>query len=187
MRFEKMLASAVLAGLTLCASSAFCEETLLDFGRLGPFEVGMTPGEIKKVKGERQEKLKTSLRKIDSAGCSFVYLSDVYLQFGNGIVDEIQTGSKKYRTVQGIGVGSVFSDIEHVYGKGSSEPGQGRVYISSNRYEGNTPQVTVQSVSGKGAGKPESSIQFEFQPGPLKAGSRVKKISVGAHWVEGCS
>ncbi len=183
--------TAPFAALLLAAGQAQCHDLPLDFGRLGPMKIGMTPKTIEALKGSRKEIYDTSLKKVDVFGCDGVYLSDMYLQFESGKLDEIKTGSKQYRMANGIGVGSTYADIERLYGKGGTEEDgkKRRVVIYTDHYDDNVHYALVEAPPNLRrvfAGK-AISIAFEFEPGPITGKSRVTGLSVGHHWVEGCA
>lgn len=179
-----MFRAALLLWLLVIASPAFCSTWEIDFGSLGPIRIGMTPKAIGAVKGARQEKDNTSLKNVQIYGCDGINLTDVYLQFDGGRLDEIVTGSKRFRMGNGIGVGSRYADIVRMFGADRK-----RVAIGANIYDDDVPQVTVEAPPEirQQFGSRRISIQFEFEPGPLTARSRITRISIGQHWAEGCA
>lgn len=184
-----MLRIATFVCLLLTADLAFCETWTVEFGKLGPIHIRMTPRTIAAVKGPQRERENTSLRNVRNDGCDYVYLSDMYLQFENGRLEEIVTGSPKYRMSNGLGVGSRFADIERVFGKGSTVLGKRRVYIGLNHYDDLVPQVTVEAPPEirREFKKSSASIEFRFERGLLKPRSRVTEFSIGGYSAEGCS
>jgi hypothetical protein len=170
-------------------SNAKSEEWHIAFGRIGPIRIGMSADAIQKAKGSQLEREGTLLREISKIGCDFVYLSNVYLQFNDGRLDEIVTTSGKFRTAEGIGVGSRFEEVARIYGSKGPKPHLYKLIIGSNHYDEAVPQVKVEAppaIRGK-FGKASVSIQFEFEAGKLTDSSRVQEISIGRHPVEGCS
>ncbi len=178
-----MFRAVLFIWLLAIANSAYCATWQIDFGSLGPIRIGMTPNVVRAVKGAQQEKGDTFLKNVSSYGCDVVHLTDVHLQFDRGRLDEIRTGSRLFKMSNGIGVGSTYNEIVRVFGTDNK-----RVKIGDNHYD-DFPQLTVEApleIRQKFGGR-KVSIQFEFERGPLTAGSRVTSISIGHHWVEGCA
>ncbi len=179
-----MFRATLLLWLLVAASPAFCSTWEIDFGSLGPIHIGMTPKAIHAAGGGEHAKDNTALKHVQTVGCDGINLTDVYLQFDGGRLDEIVTGSKRFRMSNGTGVGSRYADIVRVFGTDRK-----RVAIGANIYDDNVPQVTVEAPPEirRQFGGRRVSIQFEFEPGPLTARSRIARISIGQHWAEGCA
>lgn len=165
-------------------NSAIAAEWVIGFDGLGPITIGMTTTQVIKAKGNLNPSLDGDKLDTKVNHCVGVYFPDqfVYLQLEKGRLEEIQVTSSKFKTADGIGIGSTFADIQKVFNKKNLQ-------IGTNHYSEDVPQVTIGAPESIKSIHPNMSvgIQVEFEVGPLVGTSRITSISIGAHYVEGCA
>jgi hypothetical protein len=93
----------------------------------------------------------------------------------------------------GLGVGSRARDIERAYGRPApwkDDVHTSRVWSGTDHYDENDHQMTVEPSSAVRRNwriKCVGSLSIQFDIGPLSPDSKVREISVGEHYAEGCA
>jgi len=189
-------ATSVMFLLALAPALAGSGANTFDFGRVGPLRIGMTQAQAEQALGSRIKLtgLKKTRGPMDCGmGDVRIGSATVSVLFDGNRLQQIGFSDPGIRMSNGLGIGSRARDIERVYGKSApyQDPGRpSRVWSDSNLYDENDHRIHVDpplpARNGKGfRGAKPPGIQFDF--GPLSPESKVKEISVGQDYAEGCA
>jgi hypothetical protein len=169
----------------------------IDFGVVGPLRIGMTRAQaaralnsdvdqLRELQFRRQPEFDAACQDVDFADLD----GSIGLQFEDGHITDIATNRPVDRTVSGLGVGNTFAEVKRAFRAH-------RLVGATDNYDEDVPQVQVDPLPSElrrfgpiphqGDDPVSISIQFTFGRGHLEDQSRVVRISIGSHPIEGCN